>query len=96
VPLTAVSGATPGFLRPTLGLGDERSTDSLLYDFAEYDSPERLAKAECAFACLVKPCNLQQLESVTSDAFDHAADHWLCGQEFGAQIERRFSVSVGV
>ena len=33
------------------------------YDFAEYDSPEHLAKADCAFACLVKPCDLESLEA---------------------------------
>ncbi len=42
------------------------------YDFSEYDLSERLAKADCAFACLVKPCDLASLEAIVQDAFGYA------------------------
>ena len=65
------------------------------YDFAEYDSPERLAKADCAFTCLIKPCDLAALEATVKDAFDHVLKACPCGEEFDAQIESVYGVTVG-
>jgi len=65
------------------------------YDFDVYDSPAQLAKADCAFACLVKPCSLQVLELTIENAFHSAASDGQDGQEFDAQTELRLSDLVG-
>jgi DNA-binding NtrC family response regulator len=65
------------------------------YDFAEYDSPEQLAKADCAFACLVKPCDLASLQATVEHAFDHALEACPYGENFDSQHEPLYGVPVG-
>ena len=65
------------------------------YDFAEYDSPEHLARADCAFACLVKPCPLALLEATITDAFDHAAQACPHDEQCEPQLEPLNAVAVG-
>jgi CheY-like chemotaxis protein len=65
------------------------------YDFAQYDSPEHLAKADCAFACLVKPCPLALLEATIADAIDHALDAVPYDENFDAQLDTLHGDPVG-
>ena len=62
---------------------------------AEYDSPEHLAKSDCAFACLVKPCDLQSLEATIDDAFVRALEACPYDEYCDTQLETLCAVAVG-